>query len=79
MASTQEKNKSRLSGTETAPNSNLRSDESVPVSPLCSAAEDEKEFQAIMAIISDLKRELEHSWKLQEALREETASLRRSG
>ena len=50
--------------------------ENTEISPESAKVDDDKEFQGIMSIVTDLKRELEHSWKLREALQEEVAGLR---
>ena len=57
--------------------------ELVAKSPACDSisaegapVDDEKKFQGITAVVTDLKRELEHSRKLREALQEEVKDLR---
>lgn len=52
--------------------------ESTGISADSPPADDDKEFQRIMAIVMDLKRELEHGWKLREAFQAETETLRTS-
>lgn len=78
MEPSKKKSKSRGSGTELEAVAKTPACASSGISPEGMPADDEKEFQDVMAIVADLKREVEHSWSLREALQAERETLRAS-
>jgi chromosome segregation ATPase len=71
------KSEPRSSGTKRKPKAkSTPTRKSAGISPGSASPDDEKEFQDIMTIVTDLERQLKHSWELPGGLQEETAAIR---